>query len=81
MPGISELYEHLRAEPGRAWQSLLTANTVWGKLTRPVFRPGRTPSLRGPLVRKIPTAVGFGVLLSGIIDQTKRAQSMSHAGE
>jgi hypothetical protein len=71
MPGISELYE----------QSLLTANTVWGKLTRPVFRPGRTPSLRGLLVRKIPTAVGSGVLLSGIIDQMKRAQSMSHAGE
>jgi hypothetical protein len=54
MPGISEVYE----------QSLLTANTVWRKLTRPVFRPGRTPNLRGPLVRKIPTAAGSGVLQS-----------------
>lgn len=54
MPGVSEVYE----------QSLLTANTVWRKLTRPVFRPGRTPSLRGPLVRKIPTAAGSRVLQS-----------------
>lgn len=54
MPGISEVYE----------QSLLTANAVWRKLTRPVFRPGRTPNLRGPLVRKIPTAAGSGVLQS-----------------
>jgi hypothetical protein len=54
MPGISEPYQ----------QSLLTANTVWRKLTRPDFRPGRTPSWRGPLVRKIPTAAGSGVLQS-----------------
>jgi hypothetical protein len=54
MPDISELYE----------QSMLTATTVWRKLTRPVFRPVRTSGLRGPLVRKIPTAAGSGVLQS-----------------
>ena len=80
MPGVSEVYE----------QSLLTANTVWRKLTRPVFRPGRTPSLRGPLVRKIPTAAGSSVLQSewshrpdeeSSIDEPRRGMGVLSGGE
>jgi len=72
MPGISEPYE----------QSLLTANIVWRKLTRPVFRPGRAPSWRGPLCVKFPLLQApESYNLSGIIDPMKRAPSMNHAGE
>jgi hypothetical protein len=48
MPGISQLFE----------QSLLTANTVWRKLARPVFRLGRTSACVVPMC---PAGAGSGI--------------------